>query len=525
MADYTFDIGIYGSDGGATLAAVRAATRGHSVVRLYWDPCDGGMTVGGLGGVMDYIREPHRAANGSTKQFFDRAIELWKADNPGWESTSAPVTYWDGWDPASFISAGRIYWTPNTARQILAELVAGKNITVVGQVWIKECVQNANGTETVVLANGDTYTCKNWQDASVSLDLAKKRGVSISYGRDNLHTFNEERAGQREIAGTDAYDSRDAKGNLYPHHRTMPPSLPEGSADRKTMAYNFRMTVSQHALRVPFPQPAGFRSKDFDWFVEANQHITKFTSITSHRRINAHLFGTNGFSYVGGSWGYPEAETREDRLEFWNKIFYIHAGAYWIAQNDPRMPLALRNSMAAYGLPHDQNQNAGQYFGVPGWSSCLYEREVATMRGDDVMTEWNYVDTPTAGGMLDPINLHGYPADGHRVHQWPTGAGGWTDYEGSVELRGGGQYQVGLRHVKAPKGQAPNLVVSWGFSQSRSLLCSSRIQPPFMQQAEICAVIQSLAVERGISTADVTYEMLKPELTAIGAYLTPSRPS
>ena len=523
MTDYTFNHGTYGATIGGLMGAIIAARRGLSCVILEWGPNRGGMSEGGLGGAMDFIRDPHRT--GATKEWYEKVIANWLADNPDWASKTPavgqPDAYWD-WNVPDYLSKNRVNFTPKQGRDATDSMLAGLNITIVRNIWIKE-IQKLPTGDKFILTNGDTYTCPNWHDASYELDAARMSGVTIDYGRDASSTYGEDYAGVRVKEETENADVLDDKGNLWAYSRQFPPVVPRGTSDQMPMGYVFRMTISKHPNRLPFTPPPGYNRKDFLWFIELATRgagYQTFQSISSYKRIGEYLYGTNGPSLQGVAWGYPETYTREARLAIWDKIQYVQRGMYWTAMTDAAMPQALRDDVAAHGLPHDQNIAVGDYYGTPGWSSQLYVRESGRMVGDNVLTG-EHIRSPTDSmSLVDPINMHGYGMDSHLFRLFPTPDGGNREDGTLSDITGEGLWQVGLRHVKAPVGQAPRLVVSWGFSQSRCAICSSRIEPPFQMQGEVCGLIIAIAFEKGIKASEVTYEMLLPELKAMGAYLT-----
>lgn len=518
MATYNFDAGGVGANMGGLMAAIELARRGLSVVLIEWGPARGGLTEGGLGGAMDFFREPTRS--GLTKEWYQRVTDNWLAENGDWATRTNPdgTPYWD-WNVADFLAKGRMYYTPAQARAATDAMLAGLPITIVRNAWITKAEERSDGRTYVTVENGDVYSAMNFTDHSYELHLARALGVTRSYGRDSERTYDEKlTAGSRDGIVTSRVNL-DAKGNLYNRVSQMPPSVPFGSADQMPMGFVFRMTISKHPNRLPFPKPAKYRRKDFEWFIERAQSMNNFQNISSYKRIGEYLYGTNGPSLHGLSWGYDQCKTRAEALAYWDKYFYIQSGMYWTAQNDPACPAALRASVAEHGLPHDQNQAVGDYYGTPGWSSHLYVREAGHMIADNLLTEKHVLSVTASMALPDPMMLHGYGMDSHMIREYPL-PNGQSKYDGSIDVVGEGLYQVGLSNFKAPKGQAKNLLVSWGFSQSRSVLTSSRIETGFQVAGEMCGLVQAIAIERGISIADVDYSMVKPELTARGAYLT-----
>lgn len=518
MATYSFDGGAYGAGIGGLMAAIEMARRGLSVVVLEWASSRGGMTEGGLGGAMDFFREPTRS--GLTKEWYERVTNNWLAENSDWATRTNPdgTPYWD-WNVADFLSKGRIYYTPNQARAATDAMLAGLPITIVRNIWIQKAEEKSDGRTYVTLTNGDVYTAFNFTDHSYERHLAKALGVTGDYGRDGVSTYGEKLTAGSQNGTVTTRKNTDAKGNLYARVSQMPAKVPFGSADQMPMGFVYRMTISKHPDRLPFPKPAKYRRKDFEWFIERAQSFTSFENISSYKRIGEYLYGTNGPSLHGLSWGYEQCKTREEHLAYWDKYFYIQSGMYWTAQNDPACPAALRASVAAHGLPHDNNQAVGDYYGTPGWSSQLYVRESGHMVGDSILTEHHVLSNAASMALPDPLMMHGYGMDSHMIREYPLAVGG-SQYDGSIDVVGEGLYQVGLSNVKAPAGQAKNLLLSWGFSQSRSVLTSSRIETGYQVLGEMCGLVQAIAIEKGISIASVTYEMVKPELTARGAYLT-----
>jgi hypothetical protein len=518
MATYNHDAGIFGAGIGGIMGAIELARRGLSVGVLEWSPARGGMTEGGLGGAMDFYREPTRS--GLTREWYERVTANWLAENSDWASRTNPdgTPYWD-WNVADFLSKGRMYYTPGQARAATDAMLAGLPITIIRNIWISKAEEKSDGRTYVTLTNGDVHTAFNWQDASYERHLSKALGITSGYGRDAVSTYDEKHTAGSQNGLVTSRNNLDAKGNLYPRISQMPASVPFGSADQMPMGFVFRMTISKHPNRLPFPKPSKYRRKDFEWFIDRSQTMNNFQNISSYKRIGEYLYGTNGPSLHGLSWGYEQCKTREEALAFWEKHFYIQSGMYWTAQNDPACPAALRASVAEHGLPHDQNQAVGDYYGTPGWSSQLYTRESGHMINDDILTEKHVLSVTASMALPDPLMMHGYGMDSHMIREYPLPSG-QSQYDGWIDVVGEGLYQVGLANVKTPRGQAKNLVLSWGFSQSRSVLTSSRIETGYQILGEMCGLVQAIAIERGISIADVDYSMVKPELTARGAYLT-----
>ena len=227
-----------------------------------------------------------------------------------------------------------------------------------------------------------------------------------------------------------------------------------------------------------------------------------------NRKTDSNSKGAVSFNFVGGNYGYPEADyaTRARIIaehEEWQK------GLLWFLQNDPRVPAADREPLQQWGLPKDEFIDNGH------WPHQLYVREARRMIGEYVMTEADCSGTRKAE---DSVGLGSYGIDSHIVQRYVT-AQGWACNEGGLGGRVPQPYAISYRALVPQREQCGNLLVPVCCSASHVAYGSIRMEPVYMILGQSAGTAAVLALEGGVAVQDVAFETLRSRLSADGQRL------
>jgi hypothetical protein len=197
---------------------------------------------------------------------------------------------------------------------------------------------------------------------------------------------------------------------------------------------------------------------------------------------------------------------------------YRHINQYYVAMTDPRVPLAMRNSCAAHGLPAIDLTD--EFLGIPGFPPAVYIRAPTRMRTSILGRPLTFSDMilPGRNNKPDPIAGGGYNVDRHNIGSSPSIDEGWIR-EGHPEDEGRGYYQITWGSVRAPLGIASNLCAICGPCISEVMQASQRMEPTFAVTGEAVGLGMAAANENNTTTGALSYDKLRPLLDAAGAKL------
>ncbi|MFO0788192.1 MAG: FAD-dependent oxidoreductase [Pirellulales bacterium] len=497
-----YDIVVYGGTAGGVTAAIEAARLGKSVAIIEPSQHLGGMTTGGLSAT-DYGNK--LAIRGLAREFYTRVGQVY---NQG-------TTYW---------------FEPKVGESVINQWVASlPNITVVKGERLN---LNSGVTKTGSLINsiqmesGRTFNAAVFIDASYEGDLMAKSGVSYIVGRESSSTYNEPHAGvfvNTQTLNVDPYivPGNPASGVLPMLSAQLPPA--NGTADDKVQAYNFRLTVTTNANRLPWTAPPNYDPARYELLKRAIQ-ATSPTSITQLLQLQG-LNTPNGANkwdvnangnltmvstdYVGFSKNYPDADYATRQQIIADHRNYEQGYLYFLA-TDPSIPVAVRNGMNNYGLAPDEFTDNGN------WPTQLYVREARRMIGRYVMTEADDLSQRAAG---DPIALGSYTIDSHATSFF-VDAIGKPHAEGNIGISTPQPFGISYRSLTPQESQVSNLLVSSAISASRVGYGSIRMEPQYMMMGQAAGAAAALALNGNTSVQQVNYSALRTQLLADGARVT-----
>jgi hypothetical protein len=515
------DVVVYGGTSAGVAAAVQAAKMGKSVVLVGPDRHLGGLSSGGLG----YTDSGNtQAVGGLAREFYGRIYRRY-SDDGVWRWQKISEFKNEGQGSRSRVEGEQTMWTfePRVAEAVFDEWVAENRVPVYRDEWLdraKGVVKRGGRIASIAMLSGKTFRAKVFIDATYEGDLMAAAGVSYHVGREANSVYGEAWNGVQLEA--------------YKHHRHyfMTPVSPykvpgdpssgalfgvsaeppgkTGDGDRRVQAYCFRTCLTRHAPnRVPFPKPEGYDPANYelllrDLLTGRKDFFEKFDLIPN-LKTDTNNHGAFSSDFIGMNYDYPDA-SYERRREIVRAHEDYQKGYYYFVANDPRVPAALREEMARWGLAADEFKDNGN------WPHQIYVREARRMIGQRVMTEH---DTLNKTQVADPVGMGSYTLDSHNCQRYIT-ADGAVQNEGDVGVRTRGPYRISYGSIVPRKAECENLFVPVCLSSSHIAFGSIRMEPVFMILGQSAATAAAHAIDEGKAVQDIDYARLRGRLEADG---------
>ena len=513
------DIVVYGETSGGVTAAVQAASMGKRVVLISLTGHLGGMSSSGLG--WSDLGNPV-ILGGLSRSFYHQVFNHYQQD-ASWvqEQKSDYSGDCQGFSLFDYDAELASVFEPKIAERIFDGMIAQAGVRVInGRLDLEQPpVAAGQPLREIRLENGTTLRGKVFIDASYEGDLLPLTGVSFVTGRESNTEFDESCNGitgalpKNQLPdGIDPYVvAGDSSSGLLPG---VAASLDGavGDGDEKLQAYCYRMVLTDVASnRAPVEKPAQYKETDYEILfrtIETGYTGPFFkTTLVPNRKTDGNNTGGISCDLIGGnygpdwSWeklGHREREEVAARHRDWQ------LGLIWTLQHHPRVPAAIREEIAPWGLAKDE-------FGSNGhWPYQLYVREARRMRSDVVMTE-NHCrgELPVD----DPIGMGAYTLDSHNTQRFVHN--GMVKNEGDIQSGLNRKpYGVSYRSIIPKAGQCGNLLVPWALSATHIAFGSIRMEPVFMILGQSAATAACLALDRNCSVQDVPYDALRERLLA-----------
>lgn len=524
-ATYEADVIVYGGTSAAVTAAVEVAQSGKTVIVVSPDLHLGGLSAGGLG----WSDTGNKATiGGLSREFYHRVWKYYNIDSTAWVWQKQSEYGNKGQGTPAIDGENRTQWIfePHVAEQVFEDFIKENDIAIHRDEWLdrEAGVKMKDGKIIAITTlSGKAFRAKMFIDATYEGDLMAAAGVSYHVGRESNDTYGEtwngvqtgvNHHGHNFSAKVSPYKiPGDPSSGLLPRISSESPGE-NGSGDDRVQAYCFRLCMTNHEPnRVPFPKPDNYNAEQYelllrvmeqeevDWFYKFDPIPNKKTDTNNHGPFSSDNIGMNH--------DYPEADY-ERRKAIIKEHEDYQKGMLWFMANDPRVPEALRNEMALWGLSKDEFTDNGH------WPHQLYVREARRMIGSYVITENDLTgkrETPQSVGMGS------YGMDSHNTQRYVTEEG-FVQNEGDIGVKLDAPYEIAYGSLIPKKGECSNLLVPVCVSSSHIAFGSIRMEPVFMILGQSSAVAAVLAIEEGISVQDLDYLSLELALTARGQVLT-----
>lgn len=522
----SYELVVYGGTSAGVIAAVQAKQMGKSVVLVSPDQHLGGLSSSGLG-LTDSGRQ--NAIGGLSQKFYHRVYQHY-AKETSWKFQT-PQQYLAQAEARRASNASNETWwifEPHVAENVFESFIAEFAIPVErGEYLDREKGVQLDGQRIVSITtlSGKKFAGKMFIDATYEGDLLAASGVSYTIGRESNAQYGEIGNGVEVAQNTKNHRFRVAvdpyikpgdptSGLVWGVHNNGPGE--EGSADKRIQAYCYRMCMSRIPENsVPFPKPEGYDEAMFELlfrnYEAGDLRVPLHPGPAPNGKTDTNNNGAFSTDNIGMNYDYPEA-SYEQRDKILQQHVLYQQGLMWTLANHPRIPQAVRDEMAKWGLAKDEFVENNH------WPYQIYVREARRMVSDYVQTE---SDCRRLRFCEDSVGLGSYNMDSHNTQRFVTEEG-TVQNEGDVQVATGGSYAISYRSIVPKKGEAENLLVPVCLSSSHIAYGSIRMEPVFMILGQSAATAASLAIDHQIPVQDVPYADLKDQLVKDGQQLTPA---
>lgn len=478
-----YDVIVYGGTSSGVIAAYTAAKDGMKTALIERTSHVGGLTTSGIGNV-----------------------------DIGWPRTVGGYT-------AEFLrTVGAHYGNPHKMQISLECKVAEQ----VFDAWLEEAgvdvffhkrlrekggvTKNGSRIVSITMEDGSVYAAPVFIDASYEGDLMAQAGVSYITGRESREEFGESSAGVgnymllRKYAGKEL-DMVKQMSVRYPFDIVLTEKDETGSADTRTQAYCYRLTVTDNPENmVPFRKPEGYDPERYfnTLYRIGRRKAVRLDQVLTLYPLPNGKYDLNHMDLINASWSYPEADYQErEYIDLYHRRY--QEGMLYFLGHDERVPEELRKDVLRYGLAKDEYTDNGN------WPYQLYIREGRRMRGEYVMRQQDAWDNPFKD---DAVAVGSYFLDCHIVSSIVDSEGRHLE-EGVFPYTPYRPYEIPYRTITPKKEECTNLLVPVCMSASHVICASLRMEPVYMMLGQAAGDAARLAVTGGTAVQDIDVEELQ----------------
>lgn len=518
-AETSHDVVVYGGTAAAVTAAIQSARMRQSVIMVSPDKHLGGLTSGGLG----WTDTGNKGViGGLAKDFYHRVYKHYQ-DDSSWKFQTREKygNRAQGHRASDDDQATMWVFEPHVAENILDEMLAEHDITVVRDAWLdrEKGVKKQDGRiQSIQTLDGKTYPGKMFIDATYEGDLIAAAGVQTAHGREGIKDYNEPHAGVQTgvLHHSHHFDVLPKRVDPYvvpgdPSSGVIPLVSPDppgefGSADDHVQAYCFRTCMTNHPEnRVAWKRPEGYDPATYEIMARTFEAgwrdvFKKFDPLPNHK-TDTNNHGPVSFDNIGANYDYPEA-TYERRQEIIQQHEDYQRGLLYFIATDPRVPKEVQDEINQWGL------SADEFTDNDHWPHQIYVREARRMVGQFVMTE-NHLrkDLPTP----DSVGMGSYGIDSHNTQRYITPEG-YVQNEGDLGVSTRGPYKIAMGALLPKRDECENLLSPVCVSATHVAFGSIRMEPVFMILGQSAATIAALANRSDTAVQDVPYTDVRKRL-------------
>lgn len=488
------DVCIYGATSAGVIAAYTAKKMHHTVLVVEPGKHIGGLTAGGLG--FTDIGNKY-AVSGLGLDFYRKAGQQYgKFESWIFEPHVASAVF------MQYIKSAKI------------DVALGHTLVSVRNEfgYIKELELNYINEQGQITTK--RVAAKMFIDCSYEGDLMAKANVSFTVGRESNSWYNE------TFNGVQLRDKHQFPDGIDPYKIPGKPEsgllwgisdkmlLPNGSADTKVQAYNYRLCLTDDpANRIDITRPEGYDSTMYELLLRLLEKkpaaslgaILKIDRMPNHKTdINNN--GPFSTDMIGMNHAYPEAKEEKRQAIRKQHETYIKGLLYFIG-HDRRMPENLRREMLTWGYPKDEFTDNNNF------TPQLYVREARRMISAYVMTQANCQGKEV---VTDGIGMAAYTMDSHNTQRIVVNK--MVKNEGDVQEGGFGPYPISYRSIVPRAKECKNLLVPVCLSASHIAYGSIRMEPVFMVLGQAAATAASMAIQAKQDVQEINVQQLQQAL-------------
>lgn len=525
VTESVFDVCVYGETASGVIAAIQVAKMGKKAILVSTNDHVGGVATSGLTAT---DLNNYRIAGGLTRIFYQKLYQYYQ--NPAvWRNETRPE-FFERSKKRTFTGKNdslQMQWVyeSKVAEQILKNMLAEAGVAVVynQKLDLNRFVEKKSGKiQSINMMSGMKIKAQIFIDATYEGDLMSKSGVSYIVGREDNKQYGERLNGisLNHVIGKDSVsiDPYIIPGNpasgLLPFIEAKLPA-PEGTGDKKTQAYCYRMTLTNDPDNmIEIQKPANYNPLWYEFLarmIMMNPGISLSNLITFTPMPNKKT-DTNHADFVGASYEWPEADyAKRALLAQMHKDYAL--GLLWFFGHDERLPESMRKEMKTWGLPKDE------FTDTQNFPYQIYVREARRMVSDYVMTEKNCNGTTP---VEDVIAIATYPLDCHYVSR-VIDEKGRLRAEGSYGKQKSTYYGISFRSIIPAKKECKNLLVPICLSASHVAYSSIRMEPVYMVLGQSAGTAAVMALNRKNTVQKIAYEDLQQQMLQDGQILSLKR--
>ena len=525
------DVIVYGGTSAGVVSAIRAAKSGKKVYLVSPDFSLGAMSSSGLG-MTDSGRT--YSIGGLSREFYHRVYkEYLKPQN--WYAEKREDFKGKGQGTKGINNEEQTQWIfePRVAQWVYDHWIAEyPNIIVHRDEWLDRengvVMDSLKRIKSISTLSGKKYVGKMFIDATFEGDLMAAAGCSYVVGRESNEQYGEDFNGYRNtlihnghhfVGKVDPYKVKGDKSSGLLKYISDEKPLPNGSADKKVQAYNYRMCLTNYEPnKIPLTKPENYNPEDYElcgrWFEECPDEFPLIISKMPNQKTD--INNKRGFSTdcIGMNYSYPEASYQE-RAKIAKAHKDYHLGLLYFWNTDPRTPKKFKEAIKDFGLPKDEFQGTGN------WPFYMYIREARRLVGFYVMTQHDCQGTkitPTS------IGMGSYSMDSHNTSRF-VNEEGFVQNEGDVQvsLRETGPYLISYGAIIPKREECKNLFVVCAVSSSHIAYGSIRMEPVFMILGHSAGAAAVQCIDKNLFVQDMDYWDLSKTLRKEGQIIAKSQ--
>jgi FAD dependent oxidoreductase len=486
-AQSSFDVVVYGGTPGGVVSAVAASRSGAaSVLLIEQTKHVGGLSTSGIN-TAELEHMLRWTFGGISLEFYERMGKKYGLNEPVF------------------------YFEPHIAEAVFNEMLAEAKVQTRFQLRVDKVAKQGAHIQNLTLSDGSMVRGKVFIDASYEGDLMARAGVKYTWGRESKAEYNEEAAGIRLDTQRRQAATMDAQGNLLPGISARVADLTPGAGDRKTMNYNFRLSLSNKpGNMVPIPTPTAYdrnRYKLLEGFITGKtskgEKVVLRDILDLYQRRNDRMEVNNkqaaiiSIGHFGGQFDYPDADyARREAITEDHKQYTL--GLLYFLAHDATVPESLRQEMQSWGLNKSDFADNGH------WPYYLYIREARRMRGRYVVTQH---DLTTSRRKDDSIGMSSHFIDSHHVQRVAVSPTEFVN-EGRI-WRAGYAWQIPYRALTPKAEECDNLLVPVAASLTHVAFCAYRLESVWMIGGHAAGTAAALAIRQKKTVQSVNVRALQ----------------